>query len=169
MSVPPCNEGLSEEAEELLAIIKKRITDRSATRGVAEFNIGDEEESWYFLSTLAELVGKSQIRLSGKLSITLESSSYEEYLQSGRWRHKRLEAQKLARNRCQVCNAKGQILDTHHRTYERIGNELPEDLIVLCRPCHDTFKKIANFTDPEADIYGLAPTLERHPRQSQGA
>jgi hypothetical protein len=28
-------------------------------------------------------------------------------------------------------------LHMHHRTYERLGAELPSDLQVLCRPCHE--------------------------------
>jgi hypothetical protein len=35
-----------------------------------------------------------------------------------------------------VCNSDKQ-LDAHHRTYERIFNEEPGDLTVLCRKCHD--------------------------------
>ena len=41
--------------------------------------------------------------------------------------------------RCQVCNTDKSILDTHHRTYERLGRELDGDLIVLCRDCHRIF------------------------------
>jgi hypothetical protein len=28
------------------------------------------------------------------------------------------------------------LLDVHHRSYARLGAELPADLEVLCRPCH---------------------------------
>ncbi len=65
--------------------------------------------------------------------------SYPEYLASDEWKAKAAAAKKAAGMRCQVCNAADTILDTHHRTYERIGNERPEDLIVLCRDCHALF------------------------------
>lgn len=43
-----------------------------------------------------------------------------------------------AGNKCQLCSssAKGQV---HHRTYERFGEELPEDGTYLCIPCHQKF------------------------------
>lgn len=62
----------------------------------------------------------------------------EEYLRSPHWRSTRLGALERAGHRCQVCNA-AQRLDVHHRTYERLGRERPEDLTVLCRTCHETF------------------------------
>jgi len=36
--------------------------------------------------------------------------------------------------RCEWCDAPA--TDVHHRTYERLGHELPIDLQVLCRECH---------------------------------
>lgn len=68
-------------------------------------------------------------------------SNYEEYLKSNIWREKADEAKKRAGYRCQVCNvSQAQVrLDAHHRTYERLGNELPEDITILCRNCHKLF------------------------------
>lgn len=67
------------------------------------------------------------------------SAEYEAYLRSPTWRAKRQLALSAAGNRCQLCNA-AERLDVHHRTYERFGgDELPGDLTVLCRPCHDHF------------------------------
>lgn len=63
---------------------------------------------------------------------------YRAYLDSDHWKQKRSIALHQAGNRCQVCNEGGQ-LDVHHRTYERLGDELPQDLIVLCRNCHQLF------------------------------
>lgn len=31
-------------------------------------------------------------------------------------------------------------LHVHHRTYERLGEELPEDLVVLCEVCHEAYE-----------------------------
>lgn len=67
------------------------------------------------------------------------SPEYEAYLRSSVWQAKRQLALTAAGHRCQLCNA-AQRLDVHHRTYERFGGgELPGDLTVLCRPCHDHF------------------------------
>jgi len=64
--------------------------------------------------------------------------SYREYLRSPQWQRKRKGALKRAGNRCQLCNSPAR-LQVHHRTYDRIGNEAPDDLIVLCSVCHKTF------------------------------
>jgi hypothetical protein len=66
---------------------------------------------------------------------------YKEYLNTAHWERMRGEAMKRAGYRCQVCNSKDCELHTHHRTYEHLGNEKQEDLIVLCEPCHTTFHK----------------------------
>jgi hypothetical protein len=65
---------------------------------------------------------------------------YSKYLQSEHWQETRLKALERAQNRCQVCNSPDD-LHVHHRTYDNIGKEPLEDLIVLCRPCHYLFHK----------------------------
>lgn len=70
----------------------------------------------------------------------LSGMNYREYLQSEHWLNMRRGALERAGWRCQVCNSKTR-LDVHHRTYERRGHELPDDLTVLCRSCHETFHK----------------------------
>lgn len=60
---------------------------------------------------------------------------YHDYLKSPRWRKKAAAARKRAGYRCQLCNREGR-LQVHHRTYERLGYELPGDLIALCARCH---------------------------------
>ena len=42
-----------------------------------------------------------------------------------------------ADHKCESCGQRGDVLDVHHKTYERLGFELPEDLEVLCRTCHE--------------------------------
>lgn len=65
---------------------------------------------------------------------------YRDYINSPAWKKKSDAAKERAKYRCQVCNTKDEILDTHHRTYERLGRELESDLIVLCRSCHTLFE-----------------------------
>lgn len=67
--------------------------------------------------------------------------SYREYLESDEWRRKRAEAIDRAGGRCVICAYSGRNLDVHHRSYENIGNEGPEDLVVLCRLCHTRHHK----------------------------
>jgi len=79
--------------------------------------------------------------------------AYEDYLLSSRWRLIRRQALVRARWRCQnpACpdDAVRWLTDTeifemavpyrlevHHLTYERLGRERPDDLLVLCERCH---------------------------------
>lgn len=60
------------------------------------------------------------------------------YLFSYHWQQNvRLPALEYAEYRCQVCGAGNRVLDVHHKTYERLGFESADDLIVLCRDCHE--------------------------------
>lgn len=63
---------------------------------------------------------------------------YRDYLRTSEWTARRTAALRRAGYRCQVCNRRDR-LDVHHRTYERRGREAPEDLLVLCRDCHDRY------------------------------
>jgi hypothetical protein len=61
---------------------------------------------------------------------------YQAYLASPQWRAKReeiLSARGRAWERC------GRTVDLqiHHTHYRTLGNERPEDLEVLCPPCHE--------------------------------
>ena len=69
----------------------------------------------------------------------LKSMPYPEYLRTPEWQARRKQHLKSAGYRCQVCNSSGVIIDVHHRTYERRGEEYYKDLIALCRECHSTF------------------------------
>ena len=67
--------------------------------------------------------------------------TYAAYLRSDAWKAAAAAALDRAGHRCAVCNADRWFsrLDVHHRTYERLGAERPEDLVVLCRHCHSLF------------------------------
>lgn len=65
---------------------------------------------------------------------------YQEYIHSPQWKEKADAAKAAAGNRCQVCYGEHQI-EAHHRTYRRLGHELPTDITVLCDDCHELFHK----------------------------
>jgi hypothetical protein len=67
-----------------------------------------------------------------------ESVNYREYIVSQEWKEKADAAKERAGYRCQVCNSPDN-LNAHHRTYENLGHEKPEDLFVLCQNCHEIF------------------------------
>ena len=60
---------------------------------------------------------------------------YRAYIRSSKWQEIRQRALNRAGNRCEKCQAVGR-LDVHHLTYDRLGSELLEDLLVVCEACH---------------------------------
>jgi 5-methylcytosine-specific restriction endonuclease McrA len=64
--------------------------------------------------------------------------NYRQYIKSDAWKAKRQAAIERAGGKCQLCGKSGVRLTVHHNSYNNLGNEPPEDLIVLCWPCHDS-------------------------------
>ena len=87
---------------------------------------------------------RAQIRAvtlaTGMLRGVCRVVTYRKYLQTDEWKRRAEAAKACAGYRCQVCNGEGP-LDAHHRTYERLGHELPEDITVLCHSCHELFSR----------------------------
>lgn len=59
---------------------------------------------------------------------------YSEYLHSESWTKTR-DRIRQERKVCEMCGSDKE-LQVHHLTYESIGNEKDEDLILLCKNCH---------------------------------
>lgn len=66
----------------------------------------------------------------------MNSKEYRAYLESDAWKRLRALAIERAGGRCQLCNVAAPTLHVHHRTYERLGHELLDDLTVLCPADH---------------------------------
>ena len=82
-------------------------------------------------------------------------SNYKDYLKSDHWKNTRDRVAEYWGHRCAVCNSPDNV-QVHHRTYEHIGQERMQDLILLCDDCHRKF---------HGERYGLEPiqaTLERY-------
>lgn len=65
----------------------------------------------------------------------LRSLPYNEYRKTKHWRSLRAAVRSRAGGACEACGAQGST-DTHHRSYERLGEERLSDLVALCRDCH---------------------------------
>lgn len=63
---------------------------------------------------------------------------YGDYLRTPHWEDVRFQAIRHANWLCEQCGRSGTgvTLHVHHKTYERLGHEKPEDLMVLCDSCH---------------------------------
>jgi hypothetical protein len=73
--------------------------------------------------------------------LTSDESSkpeYSEYLNSPEWKQRRAECLRMSKYTCARCGLvkPASQLHVHHLTYERLGNELPADLQVVCLACH---------------------------------
>lgn len=61
---------------------------------------------------------------------------YQRHITSKKWQRFKRRV-KLSRGECcERCGAASVGLEVHHVTYERLGNELPSDVLVLCHRCH---------------------------------
>lgn len=61
--------------------------------------------------------------------------TYEEYIRSPWWRARKAAVIRYRGERCERCGCT-HWLQLHHRTYERLCRELPEDVELLCDQCH---------------------------------
>jgi hypothetical protein len=116
---------------------------------------------WAFVNELnAEKKEKKRKQTRKNYRRSNTQMDYNKYIKSQEWRTKAEEAKARAGNRCQVCNrSRAEVqLDAHHRTYKRLGKELPEDITVLCRECHQLYedkKKLAPINVAELSENGF--------------
>lgn len=64
---------------------------------------------------------------------------YNKYLRSKEWSKLRLDLIQTRGAKCERCGVtrnQFRYLHIHHLTYERLFNEDPKDLEILCAPCH---------------------------------
>ncbi len=66
-------------------------------------------------------------------------AEYNKYLKSAKWKSIRLYILEDRNHKCERCGSFPSLnnLHVHHKTYERIFNELPTDLELLCKDCHE--------------------------------
>tara|TARA_Y100000310_G_scaffold345405_1_gene464595 strand:+ start:3477 stop:4070 length:594 start_codon:yes stop_codon:yes gene_type:complete len=62
--------------------------------------------------------------------------SYNDYINSEAWRNRKALYKISHPKRCFICDISKKIIELHHITYERMGNELDKDLVWLCQKHH---------------------------------
>lgn len=67
--------------------------------------------------------------------MTTKEKQYKRYLNTKKWKDKRIELFNIRGEKCEKCGSKND-LHIHHLTYENIFNEKLEDLQILCKFCH---------------------------------
>ena len=70
-----------------------------------------------------------------------KTSEYNAYISSSAWKKLCAVKKKQADNMCQCCNCGSARLSVHHLTYERFKKERLDDLIVVCKDCHEKLDK----------------------------
>jgi hypothetical protein len=110
------------------------------TKGLFDFMVGIQETMDVVrtkLMTLQNTYANVDVKYRHLRLVELKFMDYETYLKTPEWKRRRNRILESVGKRCQRCGAKGVELHVHHLTYERRGEELPEDLIVLCKDCHE--------------------------------
>ena len=77
---------------------------------------------------------------------------YTEYLASPHWQFIR-KAMLWLGSHCHLCHSQQPPLDVHHASYDGYPyHEKPEDLVVLCRKCHErVHDRMEWVVDPTAE------------------
>ena len=85
-----------------------------------------------------------------------EKIDHQEYINSPKWKAKRQMVLERDNFRCRKCGT-GKNLDVHHITYEHLGNEPLDDLVTLCRCCHEeVHESDINKTKKEQELQELS-------------
>jgi hypothetical protein len=71
-----------------------------------------------------------------KRELSERQAAYRDYLRSAEWKARRDRALHEGGNRCRLDASHTGRLEVHHNSYERLGSERSEDLVVLCDECH---------------------------------
>lgn len=83
---------------------------------------------------------------------------YSEYLKSKHWKQFRKIASEKLEKKC-PCGSVDR-LDLHHMTYENLGREKLEDVVWLCRSCHDCLHR----DDPAGGLFAPERSVPVRPK-----
>ena len=67
-----------------------------------------------------------------------------DYMKTEQWKQFKLERLRIAQNKCESCGSTHN-LHLHHITYERLTQELIEDVAVLCNECHNYIHSVLGY------------------------
>ncbi len=73
--------------------------------------------------------------LPTKKLMYISAEAKAKYLKSKRWKALKLFKLKIAQNKCECCGSTTE-LHLHHIDYERLTEELIEDVVIVCSICH---------------------------------
>ena len=79
-------------------------------------------------------------KMSGSWRYKKGNPAYDRYIHSAGWRRKASQRLEMDGHVCQVCGR--EATEVHHLTYDRFGNEEMNDLVSLCRKCHNKAEEL---------------------------
>jgi len=74
-----------------------------------------------------------------RIAVPMKPTKYYTYIRSNKWKQIAYDLKARVGWRCERCNKKSRPdnhLTVHHLHYETLGNERPQDVMVLCWSCH---------------------------------
>lgn len=95
-----------------------------------------EAEAYYYARE--ELAARRRREASTAPEQLPYKERYQQYLLSPEWQERADAAKLRFGRRCALCNS-DQNLEAHHRTYERVYGEFPDDITALCADCHHAY------------------------------
>lgn len=105
----------------------------------------DEDAAFHYAR--AEIIAKLEREQLEAVEPIPYREWYRQYLESPEWRERADATKARFSGRCALCNAEGS-LEAHHRTYDHVGDERPEDLTALCSDCHRAYHRWRTGTLP---------------------
>lgn len=82
------------------------------------------------------------VKKKRKKNRAARKNRYYKYLQSPQWRIFRAEIIKERGAKCEKCQKETKQIQAHHKTYARIYKERKEDILLVCRECHEAIHHI---------------------------
>jgi hypothetical protein len=80
---------------------------------------------------------------------------YNAYLKTDWWQYVRRRCMERSYRACECCEGiPNRAYEVHHLTYDRLGAELPTDVVAVCRACHAKFHNRPPPNDEEHGRYG---------------
>lgn len=121
----------------IVPVIIQKLTIRTYTDKELEDALNQLEAD--AMASLNKVKVKPKPKLTSTTSIDSEFIylTKRAYLKSDQWQQRRRERLALDHYSCAACGISGVPLDIHHLHYRTYRNEGMEDLVSLCRSCHD--------------------------------
>lgn len=104
----------------------------------------------------------------------MDALEYQRYLKDHHWRMFRKWILRQRGGACEKCGisnvwsimAYGQPINVHHISYDHLGQERPEDVVVLCRRCHEEAHCTAWLPDMSAIFWKVCVGLKERPEET---